>query len=1230
MGKKLSQFLNQYPVSKTLRFKLIPVGKTEENLAIKRLIEEDEVRSEEYKAVKKIIDRYHKSFISRVLTTYRIPDSDLEEYCELFYDRDKDQDKNDRMASLEVKMRKGISKAFKEDSKYNDLFSSALFSVFLPAFLTDEEECRLVKGFENFTTAFSGFHENRENMYSEGAESTAISYRIVNENLPKFLRNVKVFREVQEALSEDVFDKMDESLATDAFSVKDFFSKDFFNWVLSNEGIEVYNTVLGGYVNDEGIKIQGLNEYINLYNQQLGKAEKSKRIPRLTPLFKQILSDRTGFSFVDSEYTSDEDVYRDLDFLTSGEFDMDGIAQKVCALLNELDQYDLDGIYCVNGEPLSSLSQALTGSWSSLRSKWEEEYDSMASVKKLTEKYYETRSKKFASCKSFSLSQMDTYLSGSYTEMHLIQYINAQASLLAESILSAKGAVVELIGCYTTEADSLINRKDVVEKIKKFLDSVKDFERFVRAFEGTGKEERDEAFYGTFIPLVENLRCVDRIYNRIRNYASKKPYSTDKFKLYFQNPQFLGGWDRNKVADYRSTMLRMGEEYYIIVIDKQNSKVLNTLTEVKERECELLDYKLISGASKSLPHKFFSRKGIEEFSPSERVLRIYNSEPKTYLKGPAFKKEDCHAVIDYYKSAIQNSEWQADYDFKFTDTKKYEDISGFFREVDRQGYRLKFRQVDKKELFDLVEEGKIYLFKIYNKDFSVYSHGRENLHTMFFRQLFVEAGNDIKLCGGAEMFMRRASIKNRIVVHPAGQAIKNKNPLNLKKETVFPYDITKDKRYTVDQYEIHIPITLNRTAVGGSDINRAVRELLKADDNPYVIGIDRGERNLLYVSVIDGEGKIVEQMSLNEIVNEHNGIYSKTDYHRLLDEKEKERLEARQQWKTIENIKELKEGYISQVVAKICELVLKYDAVVAMEDLNSGFKNSRRKVEKQVYQNFEKALIIKLNYLCSKALPIGAEGSITAAYQITKPFESFKAMGTQNGFIFYIPAWLTSKIDPSTGFVDLLNLKYTSIADARTLIMSFDFIRYNEQENLFEFGLDYGKFPKGDISYVKKWTLYSFGDRIRTFRNAEKNHSWDNEELDMTEAFKNWFDAKNISYESGNDLRSDICKSEEKEFYVEFLGLVKLMLQMRNSITGRTDVDYLISPVKGKNGTFFDSRKAYTNLPLDADANGAYNIARKVLWAIDVFKSTETDKLKSAKIAISNKEWLRYAQENHG
>ena len=97
----------------------------------------------------------------------------------------------------------------------------------------------------------------------------------------------------------------------------------------------------------------------------------------------------------------------------------------------------------------------------------------------------------------------------------------------------------------------------------------------------------------------------------------------------------------------------------------------------------------------------------------------------------------------------------------------------------------------------------------------------------------------------------------------------------------------------------------------------------------------------------------------------------------------------------------------------------------------------------------------------------------------------------------------------------------------------------------------------------------------------------------------------------------------DKAFFEKLMHLMSLTLQMRNSVTG-TDVDYMISPVADENGNFYDSRTCGKNLPENADANGAYNIARKGLWVARQIQATPVDE--KANWAITNKEWLNFAQ----
>lgn len=66
------QFINCYPLSKTLQFSLIPVEKTEDNFNKKLLLERDKQRAENYEKVKDYIDRFHKEYIESVLVNARV------------------------------------------------------------------------------------------------------------------------------------------------------------------------------------------------------------------------------------------------------------------------------------------------------------------------------------------------------------------------------------------------------------------------------------------------------------------------------------------------------------------------------------------------------------------------------------------------------------------------------------------------------------------------------------------------------------------------------------------------------------------------------------------------------------------------------------------------------------------------------------------------------------------------------------------------------------------------------------------------------------------------------------------------------------------------------------------------------------------------------------------------------------------------------------------------------
>lgn len=1222
-NKTINSFINRYQLSKTLRFKLKPIGETETNFIKKGLLEEDEQRAQDYKKVKLIIDDCHKSFIDKVLSDPKI--IDVKDYADLYYKSTKNDKEIKEMKDTEARLRKQVSSALTKNSLFGKLFKKELFTDILPEFIKTyedyEEKSRLLDSFNGFVTYFSGFFKNRRNMYSDEEKSTAIAYRCINENLPKFLDNCKVFEKISDKLPKEKLEELNENISEICgVDLQDMFEIDYFGFVMSQKGIDLYNQAIGGYSNSDKTKTQGINEIINLYNQ----TNKEDRLPKLKPLYKQILSEKETLSFIPESFNDDNEV---INAVNMG-YNMIADCMKEQELnehISELDTYDLSGIY-VKSECVSSISQQLTKDWSAITEQWNKEYDSTkinpAKPPKDMEKYNNDRKNAFKK-KNFSLSELQVLISRINNSLSIVDYykdlLSDLISLIHENYEAAKQLLTNAYNC----SKKLSHNENAIEKIKALLDSIKNLEAVIKQFMVTDAQaNKDERFYGDIQPVYDKLRDFDRLYDKVRNYITKKPYTNDKIKLNFHNPQFLNGWDRNKERDYHSVLLKNGDNYYLAIMDKSDSKAFEKFPAENSNGWIKINYKLLPGPNKMLPKVFFAKSNIEHFAPSDEIISIRDEE--TFKKGDRFNKLDCEKLIDFYKKSLSKHEEWREYGFVFKDTKDYNDIGEFYNDVRKQGYKLTYENINEEYLMDKVKQGKVYLFQIYNKDFSEYSKGTPNMHTLYFKMLFDERNlKDVvyQLNGGAEMFYRFPSLKiEETTVHKAGEAIRNKNKLSGKESSTFNYDIIKNKRYTKPQFSLHVPITLNFKSQGKEQSNLDVRKALKNSTDNYVIGIDRGERHLLYICVIDSSGKIVEQYSLNSIINEYNGKQYETNYHDMLDKKEAERDRSRKNWTTIESIKELKEGYISQAVHKICELVVKYDAVIAMEDLNFGFKKGRFKVEKQVYQKFEKMLIDKLNYLVidKKADP-EQNGGLLKAYQLTEKFTSFKKMGKQNGYIFYVPAWMTSKIDPVTGFVDLLRPKYRSIESTKDMISKFDFVRFNAAEDLFEIGIDYTKIDGGKTSYRSKWTVCTNGERIRS------NSEWDSETIKLTDSFKTLFDKYGISYPDGEDISARLNEQTSTDFFKSFIKLLSLTLQMRNS-KSNSDIDYLISPVRDKNGDFYRSGDK-PELPANADANGAYNIARKALWCIEQIKATDDDELKNVKLAISNKQWLEYVQK---
>ena len=584
----LNSFIGLYPVSKTLRFELIPQGKTFEHIKNNGFLDRDEHRAESYLLVKKIIDEYHKSFISRALEGLVL--IGIDDYVRYFDIQTRSEEEKKKFEEVQVKLRKQIVEQFSKHEDYKNLFAKELIREVLKGFVKTDEELELVKEFDSFTTYFTGFHENRKNIYSDEEKATAIAYRLIHENLPRFLDNVRSFKKVLESPVREKFNNLlgDSQLGpiVQISSVEEMFHPDFFNETLTQTGIDQYNHLIGGYVPLEGQeKIKGLNEYINLHNQT---AKKEERLPKLKPLYKQILSDRMTVSYIPEQFTKDDELletienfYQDINAQVINKHVKGENSLK--SLLQNITNFDLSGIFLRNDLGLTDISQKAFGDWSTIQNGVNCWFDMnyQGKARKGTEKYLEEQKKYSRNRDSFSIGFLDECLKlqngtacigiGDY--FALLGKI-ADVGNLFERIETNYKSVVDLLNNPYPLDKNLAQDKNSVEELKMFLDSLKELQRFIKPLLGNGDEAgKDERFYGEFSAHWNTLDTVTPLYSKVRNYLTRKPYSTEKMKLNFENSTLLDGWDVNKESDNTSLIFRRGDLFYLGIMDRKHNRI---------------------------------------------------------------------------------------------------------------------------------------------------------------------------------------------------------------------------------------------------------------------------------------------------------------------------------------------------------------------------------------------------------------------------------------------------------------------------------------------------------------------------------------------------------------------------------------------------------------------------------------------------------------------------------
>lgn len=1332
MDHSLRDFTGLYSLSETLSFELRPLDSefnpkpADRALAdMKKYLDEDRKRAAQYASIKAILDEEHKKLIERVLSD--VPGAigrlkNRKAFAEILSDdgsgirwsRLKEAEGAARNAKTEIreakKTRKATSEAdgaitteTKEEARFKDLQKK--FRELIAALLdTDEKKKSLleatpskyIKGmlsefgdalqpevrealetFEKFACYLKGFQENRANLYAAEPQVTAVANRVVNQNFPKFLTACRIMAHIQEHYPAIISDA-ERNLAANlnGAPLMSRFRPDAFDLCLAQSGIDVYNTILGGFTLKDGTKIQGINETINLYRQQHADAANDRNLAPIPALYKQILSDRDTLSFIPEMFDSDRAVCDSiLKFLESLKWET--MRSSITSLLDSLDADD-PGVFVEKGE-LTGISHKLFGDWSRIRAALERCAETKFTRKADREKWLnkDIYSLRELNELDFKLSEEDDIAEvPAITDFWRGAHRTEVFSAVESAMQAAQGALhSEAYPEGDTEPHLRENENDVAA-IKDLLDALTGLLHLLKPLQAESPDA-NMVFYADFNDIYARLDPVIPLYNRVRNYITRKPSDQKKVKLMFNCSTLADGWDRNKESDNNAVILLKDGNYYLAVIQPAQ-KQTDGKRERKVRFADLetdgigpcfrkMVYKYLPGPNKMLPKVIFSKSNRDIFDPPAELLRKYEAgmHKKT---SPNFDLKFCRELIDFFKVCIAKHEDWSKFGFQFADTAKYNGIDEFYNKISAQGYKMTFAPIPVQTVSDLIRDNKILLFHIYNKDFAPGATGRPNKFTLYWKTLFEEENlKDVvfKLNGEAELFLRDPSVRKPFV-HRKGDKLVNRTTkdgapvsesvhaelckfangrigydgLSAEARGIWDngqavvktatHDITKDRRFTMPKFLFHVPISINFKAPDAkAGINQKVLDYLRDNPGVKVIGIDRGERNLVYLSLIGRDGRILLQKSFNTVPQRRSDRTVEFDYHAKLDQREKERDAARKNWTSVNRIKDLKAGYLSQIVHEIAKLMVEHNAVVVMEDLNFGFKRGRFAIEKQVYQNFERALITKLNYLVFKDAETPADaGYVLKGLQLANKFESFEKLGKQSGFLFYVPAGYTSKIDPATGFVSLFQFgKYTSAEARKAFLGKFRSIRFDAARDAFAFTFDYRDFPAQgkELPGKSEWTVRSVGERI--VYSPKKRESF---VCKPTEIILDALAKRGIRPEEGFDLlrlirETDGADRANAAFFNAVFEAFKLTVQMRNS-DAKTGEDYILSPVMSTDGVFFDSRKAPADMPRDADANGAYHIAMKGLYLL---QNRFTAGTKKADLKISNQDWFDFIQNRH-
>ncbi len=1273
---RFKDFNEKFPLTKTLRFELKPAAATAQHINweardARDIFPEDRKRNAARPHLKEKMNELLAVFIDDALERLALDLHDIERYLAVRRDMARASDAKRRRAlagelrKLEQDIARKVGAFFGTGGGKKNAGAAAgpfrseklhgatiddfaksekIFALLKRHYADNQEFLRHLAAFEKFSSALKDLKLNREHYFKGELQSGTIARRVV-ENLGFFARNCVVFEQHLRPRQKEL------KLAPDEVEM---FSPRAFNRVLSYRGIEEYNRKIGGAGGEAGeVSEEGINQRINHFNQTRSKDERP--LPHLVPLYRQIGAPRElRVEYIDSDQALLEVLEHvaeqaPLLWAQARRFFEDFFAKL------ERGGHQEEKIY-LHKSTVRAVAQEILSEWQALNDLFRgkkaisKDYTTLGALRNLVEQSG-TAWRRLGD--GAPLSWEDFVARWRYNTLARItggEVRSVHADHRAKAAFKPLPSLQKKFDDAVAELRAAVARKRrpakgaweaMVRAWREYLEAYVELARLEHTFRvrtNKGKEDaldaipeesKDTAFYDAWRLLEHRIAELrpQKAFNKIRNYLTKVTDVPKEVRVYF-SPNFLEGWSKTKLSDNLGLFVRDGEGALHLAVFSGAAAVRalceNAPTAHRgggKPEWEMFMLQIMADPAKDIPNlmmingvatrKTGARQGGENKILREHKRKHLPAEVFALVEKYGYGKKLAREVvgdaidtfIEYYKKCLIQYHERRGTGLSFSFKERYDSYEEFVGDVRQQAVKAWWQPLDVALLDRLVGEGKVLLFRICNKDLCTRACGAPNTHTILFRTLFSDENMSqvplrFMLAGSGKIFLRdRREDKPHAKMLASGKLARRGD------EPVY-----EQHRYYERKLHFHFPVKINNHLKERQhkEFNEEVR--VKLLEIPRaVLGVDRGERHLLYWALVDARGRYREGGDLNTIGG--------ADYARLLEARAQERKEAKQQWRAVENIAKLKAGYLSHVMHFLVQKALEHDAVIALENLHFRFMQKRGgQFERSVYQQFQKALLEKLQLVIDKENPHAFSApQLVCLREGKRATVSLQKLQGQHGIVFFVSPDYTSTTCPQCGWRKDLYLNYRG--------GGVEQVKKEVERRIEEL---YGEEGAIHITYRREEDggtvrLTSAVDRLRWDAATRKTVAISAAAL--TDALRRVVGAgapegalpgfsgavagMGTAIQSGNNVMEEMLACDDAATWRAFVYYLNTLLQIRNHYREgekeQEEVDFLQCPRCG-----FDTRAEDAHLK-NGDAVGAYNIARKGLIALEQLRSGRAD-----------------------